>query len=349
MVAGDLWDDNARHALAARQVEVARDAGALVQLQYALNFLAWSGLDSGDLTAAGRMLDEDRLIAEATGTSPIAYCAILLAAWRGQERTAAELFEATTRLAAAGHMARPLTIADHAIAVLHNGLGRHDAAHNAALRAFERDDLGYEPFVVAELAEAASRTEDQAVLARFVQRMSERSRATPTEWALGIGAYVRALAGDGDTTDRCYRESIERLGRTRQRAHQARVHLLYGEWLRRENRRLDARRQLRVAWEMLTAMGADAFAQRARRELLATGETVRKRTVATVVELTAQEAQIARLAREGLSNPEISTRLFISPRTVEWHLRKVFTKLDMSSRRQLRGALPIAVQRALQI
>jgi DNA-binding CsgD family transcriptional regulator len=161
---------------------------------------------------------------------------------------------------------------------------------------------------------------------------------------------VRALASDGDTAESCYRESIDRLSRTRMRAHLARVHLLYGEWLRREKRRTEARLHLRRAHEMLAAMGVEGFAERARRELQATGETVRKRSVATTVtELTAQEAQIARLVREGLSNPEISTRLFISPRTVEWHMRKVFTKLEISSRRQLRGPLSDAMQRALQI
>ncbi len=349
IVAGELWDDDARHTLAAGQVEVARGAGALVQLQYGLNFLAWTHLDAGELAAAARLLDEDRLIAEAAGTSPIGVCATLLAAWRGQERMTAELLETTTRLATAGGMGRLLTVADHASAVLHNGVGRHDAARDAALRAFERDELGYEPFVVAELAEAASRTEDTALLTRVLHRMSDRARATPTEWALATEVYVRALASDGATAENCYRESVERFGRTRQRAQLARVHLLYGEWLRRQNRRSDARRHLRLAYDKLTAMGAEAFAERARRELQATGETVRRRTVTTVTELTAQEAQIARLAREGLSNPEISTRMFISPRTVEWHLRKVFTKLGISSRRQLRGALPIAARRALSV
>ena len=349
VVAGELWDDSARHALAVRQVEVARDSGALVQSQYALNFLAWNHIDAGELAVAARLLDEDRLVAEAAGTSPVGFCAILLAAWQGKERVTVELAEATARLAAGGRMSRLLTVADHAIAVLHNGLGRHDAAHAAALRAFERGDLGYEPFVVTELAEAASRTRDQALITRLRRHMSERALTTPTEWALGTEACLRALAGDSDVADACYQEAIDRLSRTRVRAYLARVHLLYGEWLRREKRRAEAREHLRRAYEMLTAMGVEGFAERARRELQATGEAVRKRGVTTVIELTAQEAQIARLAREGLSNPEISTRLFISPRTVEWHLRKVFAKLGISSRRQLRGPLPAAVQRALQL
>jgi DNA-binding CsgD family transcriptional regulator len=349
IVAGELWDDDARHTLAIRQVEVARNAGALVQLQYALSFLAWTSLDAGELAAAARLLDEDRLIADATGTSPVGFCAILLAGWQGAEDTAIERYEAMVRLAAAGRITRLRTVADHAIAVLYNGLGQHDAARDAALRAFERGDLGYEPFVVAELAEAASRTHDQALVSALLQLLAERSRTTPTEWARGTEACVRAMASDGDTAKICYRESIDLLSRTRMRGQLARTHLIYGEWLRREKQRSEARKHLRRAYEMLTAMGIGAFAERARRELQATGETVRKRSVTQAIELTAQEAQIARLVHEGLSNPEISTRLFLSQRTVEWHLRKVFTKLGISSRRQLRGPLPVAVRRALQM
>jgi len=349
IVAGELWDDDAWHALAARQVEVARATGALAQLRFALNFHAWSRVESGDLAAAARLLDEERLISDAMGTPPIAYCDLDVAAWRGDEPAAIGLIEATRRQATASGIGRLRSLADHASAVLHNGLGRHDAARDAALRAFQRDEIGYDTFIVAELAEAASRTDDAALVAAALDRMSERARATPTEWALGTEACIRALASDGDAADGCYRESIDRLGRTHRKAQLARVHLLYGEWLRRARRRGEAREHLRTAHDMLTAMGADAFAERTRRELVATGETVRRRTVDTAVELTSQEAQIARLAREGLSNPEISTRLFISPRTVEWHLGNVFTKVGIRSRRQLRGTLPGAVARALQI
>jgi DNA-binding CsgD family transcriptional regulator len=176
--------------------------------------------------------------------------------------------------------------------------------------------------------------------AAALEWLSERTRVTPTEWALGIEARVRALLGAGGDTESLYRESITRLGSTRVRAELARAHLLYGEWLRRERRRADAREQLRTACDMLDAMGMEAFAERARRELAATGETARKRTIETARELTAQEAQIARLARDGLSNLEIGTRLFISPRTVQYHLSKVFTKLDISSRSQLDRVLP---------
>jgi DNA-binding CsgD family transcriptional regulator len=231
-------------------------------------------------------------------------------------------------------------VAHYASAVLNNGLGRHTAARDAAWRVFTLDQLGAGPFVLPELAEAASRTGDPALVEAALQWLSERARVTPTDWALGIEARVRALRGEGDAAERCYLESIARLGRTRARAQLARGHLLYGEWLRRERRRSDARAQLRIAHDMLEAMGMEAFAERARRELLATGETARKRTVETTLDLTAQEALIARLARDGLSNPEIGARLFISPRTVKYHLRKVFMKLDITSRNQLDRVLP---------
>jgi ATP/maltotriose-dependent transcriptional regulator MalT len=224
--------------------------------------------------------------------------------------------------------------------VLYNGLGRHDAARDAARRAFERDPMGYGPFVVPELAEAASRTGDTALVRAALEWLSERTRVTPTEWALGIEARVRALLSEGGEAESLYRESIARLGRTRVRAELARAHLLYGEWLRRERRRGAAREQLRTAHDMLDAMGIGAFADRAWRELAATGEIACKRAVETRSELTAQEAQVARLARDGLSNPEIGARLFISARTVQYHLSKVFTKLAISSRGQLNRVLP---------
>jgi DNA-binding CsgD family transcriptional regulator len=172
------------------------------------------------------------------------------------------------------------------------------------------------------------------------ERIAAATAVASTEWALGIQARSRALVSEGETAERFYREAIERLGRTRLRPELARTHLLYGEWLRRANRRVDARLQLRTAYDQLTSIGMEAFAERARRELVATGEKVRKRTVEARDELTAQEEQIARLARDGLTNPEIGARLFLSPRTVEWHLRKVFAKLGIHSRRELADALP---------
>jgi DNA-binding CsgD family transcriptional regulator len=339
IVALELWDADSWHALAAVQAQFARDAGALVHLQYALNFLAMSQLFSGDLDTAARLVDEDRLIAEVTGNPPVGYAAMALLAWQGREAQASELIEATARAATARGLGRMVSFADYASSVLYNGLGRHDAARDPAWRAFERDELGYGPYVVPELAEAASRTGDEEQVRAALGWLSERTRLAPTEWALGIEARVRALLSQGDAAERHYLESIDRLGRTRVRVQLARAHLLYGEWLRRERRRLDARAQLRTAYAMLDAMGIEGFAERARRELQATGATARKRTVETRKQLTAQEAVIAGLAREGLSNPEIGSRLFISARTVQSHLGKVFAKLAISSRGELDQAL----------
>jgi DNA-binding CsgD family transcriptional regulator len=340
IVALELWDAESSHALAVRLVEVARDAGAVVHLQFALNTLAWTHLVAGELTAAALLLDEDRLIAEATGNPSLGNARMTLAAWQGQDAEASELIEASLQEATARGLGRTVDFATYASAVLDNGFGRHAAARDAAWRAFERDQMGYGPFLVPELAEAASRTGDTALISAALEWLSERTRVTPTQWALGIEARVRALLSEGDVAESLYRESIVRLGRTRVRVELARGHLLYGEWLRRERRRVDAREQLRIAHDMLATMGIEAFAERARRELLATGETARKRSIETTDELTAQEALIARLARDGLSNPEIGTRLFISPRTVKYHLRKVFTKLEITSRIELDRVLP---------
>jgi DNA-binding CsgD family transcriptional regulator len=340
MAALELWDADSWYSLAARAARAARDAGALVQLQFVLNHLAVPHLLAGELSTAAQLIDEDRLIAEATGSPPIAYTSMLLAAWRGQEALASRLTEATVQEATARGQGRLVTFADYASSVLGNGLGRHDAARDAAWRAFGRDPLGYGPFIVPELAEAASRTGDVALVTAALHWLSERTRARPTDWALGIEARLRALHSQGPDADSRYRESITHLGRTRLRAELARTHLLYGEWLRRERRRAEAREQLRTAHGMLDAMGIEAFAERARRELLATGETARKRTTQTSNQLTAQEAQIAQLARDGLSNPEIGARLFLSVRTVQYHLAKVFTKLGISSRSQLGYVLP---------
>jgi ATP/maltotriose-dependent transcriptional regulator MalT len=219
-----------------------------------------------------------------------------------------------------------------------NSLGRYEDAFAAAEQAAEyRYELGFSNWALVELVEAAVRSGKAERAANAIERLSETTGASATDWGLGILARSRALLSEGEGAEALYREAIERLDRTRMRAELARAHLLYGEWLRRENRRVDAREQLRAAHDTFSGMGAEAFAERARRELLATGETVRKRSVETRDELTAQESQIARLAGEGRTNPEIGSELFISPRTVEWHLRKVFTKLGISSRKQLRG------------
>jgi DNA-binding CsgD family transcriptional regulator len=234
-----------------------------------------------------------------------------------------------------------ITVTEWATAVLGNGLGRYDEALAAAERASRYSGgLGLAAWSLVELIEAAARTGQPERAAEALGRLAESTRAAGTDWALGLEARSRALLSGGEIAERLYREAIQRLGRTRVRAELARAHLLYGEWLRRQHRRVDARKQLRLGYEMLTAMGIEGFAERARRELLATGETVRKRTVETVTELTEQEAEIARLAADGQTNPEIAAKLFLSPRTVEWHLRKVFAKLGIRSRKELREALP---------
>ncbi len=335
-LATEVLDYAAGRAFAERQVRLARDTGALVQLQFALNFLANHELPAGNLSAAQALVDEDRLLAEVTGGRPVGYSAILLAALRGRDASA-EITAAADAAAERGQ-GRVVRFADYAQAVLANGLGRHEAARDAAYRVFEHDAVGHQALATAELAEAVSRTGDNDLLTAALERVSGRARATPTAWNRALEARLRALAGS--TPGECYAESIALLAGTPLRVELARAHLLFGEWLRREGRRVDAREHLRTAHVMTSEMGLEAFADRARRELLATGETARKRTAGTATEeLTTQEFQIARLAREGLSNPEIGTRLFLSPRTVEWHLRKVFGKLAISSRRQLRDAV----------
>jgi len=244
---------------------------------------------------------------------------------------------------------RWLTAAHWVTAVLNNGLCRYDEALAAAEQASSEypDEPGLAASSMAELIEAAARTGQPERAADAMRHLSETTTTAGSDWALGILARSRALLSDGESAECSYREAIDRLGRTRVRVELARAHLVYGEWLRRQNRRVDARDQLRTAYEMLTAMGIDGFAERARRELLATGETVRKRTVETARQLTGQEAQIARLAGEGNTNPEISAQLFLSPRTVEYHLHKAFRKLGISSRRELRRVLPNLERAAL--
>jgi len=339
IIAMETWNFESWRTLAAGQVAFSRDTGALMHLTFALNYLARTHILAGDLAAAARLVEEDHLIAEAVGHPPIADTAMMLAAWQGREQEAAELIEAISREATAHGADRLVSLAAYAGSVLYNGLGRSAAACDAARRAFEREPMGYGSHIVPELAEAAARTGDRMLLATALGWLSERARATPTEWLLGIEARARALLSEGDQAERWYRESIERLSRTPVRAQLARGQLLYGEWLRRERRRGEARAPLRTAHEMLDAMGITAFAARAARELAATGETARKRSVETAVELTAQEAQVARLARDGLSNPQIGARLFISARTVQYHLGKVFAKLGITSRSQLGEAL----------
>jgi DNA-binding CsgD family transcriptional regulator len=339
-VAPDLFDDDTWRAIATRNVQIARDTGALAVLPLALNLRSLLHCFDGELASAAALLEEADEIADATGTEPIVFGRVLLAGCRGDEAEALAVFEASEAAAIARREGVVLTFGEHARALLHNGLGQHAAALPPAESASARDELMLSVWSLPELVEAAARCGRVELATGAVERLAERTRAAGTDLALGIEARVRALVSEGGVAEELYREAVNRLSRGRRALDLARAHLVYGEWLRREHRRIDAREQLRTAHEMLDSMGADAFAERARRELLATGETVRARTPEARDQLTAQEAQIAHLARDGLSNPEIGARLFISPRTVQYHLRKVFAKLDISSRNQLQAALP---------
>jgi DNA-binding CsgD family transcriptional regulator len=335
-----MWDDEGTRLIAARNVQLVRDAGALVELPIHLAALGLAQAWIGDFAAASSLISEGESVATAIG-SPIApYTLLRLRALQGREAAAAPLIANTIEWAAGAGQALAIAWAQWAAAVLYNGLGRYEEAASAAAEATANT---YEPWVsmwaLPELIEASVRAGTYATAADALTRLIETTQPSATNVALGIEARSRALLSDGGAADALYREAIERLSRTQLRPELARAQLLYGEWLRREQRRVHARGQLRRAHEEFVSIGMEAFAERARRELLATGEKVRKRTVETRDELTAQERQIAQMARDGLSNAEIGARLFVSPRTVEWHLRKVFTKVGIHSRRELAGAL----------
>jgi DNA-binding CsgD family transcriptional regulator len=296
-------------------------------------------IHAGEFAAASALIEESNSITAATGYAPLGFASGLLVTWRGDEAKAKDHFARKMPNARLRGEGRAIGQWNYMSALLYNGLGRYDEALACAREACEHDDLGVRGYALIELVEAAARGGSPEVAAEALRELEERTLAVGTDWALGILARSRALLASGEAPNTLHLEAIERLGRSRMVVHLARAHLLYGEWLRREHRRLDAREQLRVAYDMFHGMGAEAFAARARRELLATGETARKRTVATRADLTPQEAQIARLAADGRTNPEIGGELFISPRTVEYHLGKVFTKLGLSTRRELRTAL----------
>ena len=338
--AGLLWDYESWDLLSARRAELARDAGALTTLPIALSTRVGVHLFAGEFAVAASLVAEVDSVTEATGSSIAPYAALGLAALAGREAEAFELIEAATKDAERRGEGAGLSFVQWATAVLCNSLGRYEQALAAAQQA-SRDspaDL-FANWSVAELIEAATRSGIPGLAADAVQWLSATAGASGSDWALGVDARSRALLSNGKTAETRYREAIGRLGRTRLRVELARAHLLYGEWLRRANRRIDARGQLRTAHEMFAAMGAGGFAERAARELRATGERVRKRATAAPARLTARETQISQLARDGLSNPAIAAQLFMSPRTVEYHLHKVFTKLDISSRNQLHGVL----------
>jgi DNA-binding CsgD family transcriptional regulator len=338
-LAQDLWDDELWYELATRGLRVARDTGALRMLPIAATYRASLHVHAGAFGPASSLIEEADAIIEATGMAPLKFASLMLAGWRGNEAEAIELFDAGRREATARGEGMGLGVLEWATALLRNGSGRYAEALAAAQPGCEQDDDGLFAWTLVELIEAGARSGATEATAAALDRLSERTRASGTDWALGIEAGSRALLSDGQDAEPLYREAIERLERSRGLVHLARAELLYGEWLRRENRRVDAREQLRAAYDRFEEIGAEGFAERARRELLATGETAPRRTVETRDVLTPQEAQIARMASDRQTNPEIGAKLFISPRTVEYHLRKVFTKLDISSRKELRSAL----------
>jgi DNA-binding CsgD family transcriptional regulator len=339
-IALHLWDEEAWTVLSTRHLDLVREAGALTALPFVLTNRSSVYAFFGDLGEAAACEDELRAATEATGIAAVPYGALALAALRGREAELSELIRTTVSDADTRGEGLALSVNEFLSGVLYNGLGRDDAALAAIGRPERYAEEGPAIWALTERIEAAVRSGQPHLADGALERIVETTRAAGTDWALGIEARCRALLSDGDEADSLYREAIERLGRTRLRVDLARAHLLYGEWLRRDRRRLDAREHLRTALDMFTSFGTEAFTGRAERELLATGERVRKRTVETRDELTAQEAQVARLAGDGLSNAEIGARLFISQHTVAYHLRKIFNKLGITSRSQLGRVLP---------
>jgi DNA-binding CsgD family transcriptional regulator len=340
--AGMVWDHASWDVLSDRQVTLARDAGALFTLAIAFNTRSAAHLFAGEFTEAASMVAQAESVIEATGSSIAPYGPLGLAVFRGQETQAAQLIQAITDDARRRGEGRALSFAQWAAAVLFNSLGRYEEALAAAHRASEDSPaVQFASWALVELIEAAVRSAVPERAASALQRLSGIARACGTDWALGAEARSRALVSDGAPAENLYREAIDRFGRTRQRVELARAHLLYGEWLRRQRRKRDARDQLGRAYQIFDSIGAAAFAERARIELRATGAQALKRTTGTPDVLTAQEALIAHLASQGTSNPQIASQLFISSATVAYHLGKVFAKLGISSRSQLARALPI--------
>jgi len=338
-----LWDDHGYRAILSRQVQLVRNAGALDRLPIDLATAGVLAAWSGDFAGAASLIAEQEAIGEVTGAR-FPHAALQLACLRGSEAEAAALVDATISAAEAAGQGAVVTVAHWAAAILYNGLGRPDEARKAARQAAENPSgFHVSAWALPELVEAAARSGNMSMAAAAAARLADTAQAGGNDWGLGIAARSRALVTEGQEADGLYREAIDRLGRTRLRPELARGHLLYGEWLSREGRRGDAREQLRIAHQMLDEIGMEGFAERARRELLATGETARTRGAHAATgasrELTAQEMQVALLARDGLSNPEIGARLFISSHTVQYHLAKVFAKLGIGSRGQLHRVL----------
>ena len=339
--AGELWDDDLAHRLAAAMVRATRGAGALALLPAAIACRAGVHILAGELADAVRLMDEAEAISAAIGNEPLKYHKVELVAWLGNLDQTLSLVEAGTAEGERKGEGRLLAMLGYVQAVLYNGHRRYAEALVAARRACGFDepgfsDFGFDGWCLVELIEAAVHTGDRSVAEWALGRLEGSAGVSGTDWGMGTLACARAMLADGDAAEGWFTEAVERLGRTQVRIQLARTHLRYGEWLRRMNRRVEARVHLNVAHEMFTDMGAAAFADRARRELAGSGEKVRRQPVGSGAALTGQEAQIAQLARDGLTNQEIGAQLYLSTHTVEWHLRKVFAKLGINSRRQLR-------------
>ncbi len=339
-VACDLWDHATWQTLSSQLVREAQRTGELPVLPAALHNAAMARLLAGDFAAAAAMARQADAVAQAAGLPAGPYSSLALAAWSGADTAVERLIAALSPRMLARHEGRWLSAGAWATAVVSNGLGRYEEALAAADGAADAAGLGLTAWSMVELIEAAARLGCPERARGALGRLSEIAAASDSDWARGLLARSQALMTDGEAAEEHYRTATSLLDRAGVRAELARARLLYGEWLRRQMRRRDAREQLREAHQMLTAMGAAGFAERARGELMATGETVRRRVPETASALTAQEIQIARLAADGFTNPEIGVKLFLSARTVEWHLRKVFVKLGVRSRRGLRDALP---------
>jgi DNA-binding CsgD family transcriptional regulator len=339
VIAFEIWDDEHASALSHSSVEIARTTGTLGELALALSARTPALVFCGDLATAASTVSETASVEQATGIRSAPYGALMVAAWRGRSRETMELIEMTEREAGARGEGIGLAISAYARAVLANGLGRYEDALTAAASIVEHREVVAENWGLSEIVEAAMRCGQPDLAINALNRLAIKAAAAGTGWARGIEARARALLAEGADADRWFRTAIDHLSTTNVQAELARTQLLYGEWLRRDGRRLDARATLNVAHEMFESMGMEAFAGRATNELAATGEKRRQRSSESHDDLTAQERQIAELTRDGLSNPQIGARLFLSPRTVEWHLRHVYAKLGVRNRRELRRAL----------
>ena len=333
-VAAMLWDDEAIHELADRDVRLAREAGALAGLPSALNALSSTLVLTGELVRAAELMAEEQAVAQLTGAPRLPNARLTLASWRGREAETSRLYAAVVEDATRRGEGSAVGMARVSLAYLHNGLGNHDAAL-AAAEACEHDEWAYGSVALPELIEAAVRAGRPERAVAALAQLTSRAHASGTRWALGLAARSRALTSTGPAADEHYREAIEHLSHCRMATHLARAHLVYGEWLRRADRRRDAGAHLHTAHDMLSGMGVEAFAERAARELRAIGEHPRTRTARPTDSLTAQELHIARLVAAGSTNREVGAQLFLSPRTVEARLRSVFHKLGITSRRQL--------------